>query len=143
MTPQEEKTLLLRVVTQLAAKFLLKGGGFVPFGATLGQNRNVDLLMPKGMKKSVTRDELDDYFGKELRRTIAADKRKTACFCVHVGEVDGKVVTPGVLVHIEHATAYAEDVLYPYQLSEVPEVVFGNPMAVSAERNIFIAEIAR
>jgi hypothetical protein len=140
MTPQEEKALLLRVVTQLAAKFLLKGGGFIPFGATLGPDKNVDLLMPEGMKKHVRRDELDNYFGEELRRSITAEKRKTACFCVHVGEVDGKVLTPGVLVHIEHAVAYAEDVLYPYQLNEVPEVVFGNPTIVSAERNIFIPE---
>lgn len=95
--------------------------------------------MPKGMKKHVRRDELNDYFGKELRRSITAEKRKTACFCVNVGEADGNL-SPSVLVHIEHAAAYAEDVLYRYQLNEVPEVVFGNPTTVSAERNIFIAE---
>ena len=137
MTPQEEKALLLRVVTQLAAKFLLKGG-FIPFGATLGPNRNVDLLMPEGMKKDVTRDELDDYFGKELRRAAAGEQRKTACFCAHVGEVEGRVLFPAVLVHVEHTEAYAEDVLYPYQLNDVPEVVFGNPTIANTDRNIFI-----
>ena len=104
MTPQEEKALLLRVVTQLAAKFLLKGG-FIPFGATLGPNRNVDLLMPEGMKKDVTRDELYDYFGKELRGAAAGEQRKTACICAHVGEVEGKVLFPAVLVHVEHTEA--------------------------------------
>ena len=139
MTPQEEKALLLRVVTQLAAKFLLKGG-FIPFGATLGPDRNVELLMPNSMKKDVTRGELYDYFGKELRRSAAAEDRKTACFCAHVGEVDGRVVTPAILVHVEHSEAYAEDVLYPYQLNDVPEVVFGNPTTARADRNIFIQQ---
>jgi len=43
MTPQEEKALLLRVVTKLAAP-QLEQGGFIPFGAILGQNRDVRLL---------------------------------------------------------------------------------------------------
>lgn len=66
MTPQEEKALLLRVVTKLVTP-QLERGGFVPFGAILGQNRNVQLLMPKSVKRDVTRDELVDYWVQTIR----------------------------------------------------------------------------
>ena len=54
MTPQEEKELLLRVVTKLAGKQLEQEGGFITFGATLGSNRDVRLLMPKSMKQGAS-----------------------------------------------------------------------------------------
>jgi hypothetical protein len=49
MTPDEAKALLLRVVTKLVAQ-QLEQVGFMPFGAILGQQRDVQLLMPKSMK---------------------------------------------------------------------------------------------
>jgi hypothetical protein len=49
MTPHEQKALLLRIVTKLVVPQSEKGG-FIPFGAILGQNRDVQLLMPDGIK---------------------------------------------------------------------------------------------
>jgi hypothetical protein len=65
LTPQEEKELLLRVVTKFVAKQLMNGG-FFPFGATLSPTRQVNLLMPTGMKKDVTQVELDAYWASVL-----------------------------------------------------------------------------
>jgi hypothetical protein len=83
MTLQEEKDLLLRVVTKLAAK-LIGQGGFVPFGATLGPGRNVKLLMPKGWKENATRDELEAYWSRALNKATTEADCKTVCSCADV-----------------------------------------------------------
>jgi hypothetical protein len=137
MTPQEEKELLLRVVTQLVRKQLEKGG-FIPYGATLGPNRDVQLLMPKGMKRAVTRAELDAYWFQILRQAITAGECKTACWCADVREQaeDGTLV-PAVLIHVEHANTFSEDILYPYRKDESSRVVFGEPRSEATEHQIF------
>lgn len=114
MTPQEKKELLLRVVTKLAAR-QLANGGFIPFGATLGSKRDVQLLMPKSMKTNVARDELRGYWARELAQAASED-RGTVCWCADVRiALEGDAPVPAVLIHIEHPEAYAEDVLYPYE----------------------------
>ena len=79
MTLQEEKELLLRVVTKLAAK-LIGEGGFVPFGATLGPGRNVKLLMPKGWKENATRDELEACWSRELKKAHHGSRVRDGLF---------------------------------------------------------------
>lgn len=137
MTPQEEKELLLRVVTKLVRKQLEKGG-FIPYGATLGSNREVQLLMPKSMKRDVTRDELDAYWVQTIRQAVATGECKTACWCADVREKaeDGTLV-PAVLIHVEHAETFSEDILYPYRKDENSGVVFGEPMSELTEHQIF------
>src|SRR5260370_31863694 len=103
MTPQEEKALLLRVVTKLAAPHLEKGG-FIPFGAILGQKRDVQLLMPKSMKRDVPRNELDNYWARPIRNAIAAGKYMTVCWCADVrGQPDAGPLRPAVLFHFGHS----------------------------------------
>lgn len=138
MTPQEEKELLLRVVTKLAGKQLEQEGEFITFGATLGSNRDVRLLMPKSMKQDVTRDELDAYWVRTLRQAIAAVECGTVCSCVDVRlqTNDGAQVT-ALLIHVEHAHAFSEDILYPYRKDEDAGIVFGEPTSETRERKIF------
>jgi hypothetical protein len=136
MTPQEEKNLLLRVVIRLAGT-QLESGGLTPFGATLGSERDVKLLVPKGFKKNPTRDEVEAYWAGELRKANATGKCKTVCSCADVRvPVEGGNLIPGVLIHIEHAEGSAEDVLYPYRNDE-GSVVFGVPTSVKAELQVF------
>jgi hypothetical protein len=138
MTSQEEKELLLRVVTQLAAKQLAEGG-ITPFGATLGSRRNVKLLVPKDWKREVTtQDELEKYWIRELRKATVADSSRMACSCadVRVPMEDGRLV-PAVLIHVEHAEGSAEDVVYPYRLDDESMVVFGEPTSAATESQIF------
>jgi len=118
MTPHEEKQLLLRVVTRLAAT-LLPEGGFKTFGAVLvlGPNRKVVLVRPKFVKKGATRQELDTYWAKELKRFALSKHGQTVCWCcdaVLIQEAGSAI--PAVLVHIEHPKAYSEDMLYPYSI---------------------------
>jgi hypothetical protein len=139
MTPEEQKDFLLRVVIRVAGQ-QLESGGLMPFGATLGAERDVKLLMPKSFKKDSTRDEVESYWAQELRIAIADGSRETACSCadVRVPMEDGSFV-PGVLVHIEHAESSAEDILYPYYNHD-GSVLFREPTRVVTKRHIFIPQ---
>jgi hypothetical protein len=137
MTPQEGKELLLRVLIKLVSK-QLEEGGFIPYGATLGANRDVQLLMPKGMKRDVTRDELDAYWVRTIRQAVSKGKCKTACWCADVRvQAENGTLLPAVLIHLEHAGMFSEDILCPYRKDESSGVVFGEPTIEETEHQIF------
>jgi hypothetical protein len=136
MTPDEAKALLLRVVTKLVAP-QLELGGFIPFGAILGQARDVRLLMPKSMKPSVVRDELDTYWAQIIRKAIAKGDYTTACWCADVrGQVDDETLIPALLIHAEHAHSFSEDILFAYR-KEDGKIVFDEPKVESTPHQIF------
>jgi hypothetical protein len=137
MTSAEARELLLRVVTQVAAR-QLQEGALLPFGATLGGQRNVSLLVPEGVKKYVTQPELEDYFVEHLRAAAAEQPCLTACFCADVrAHTERGELAPGLLVHIETSDGAAEDLVYPYRKSERAEIEFDPPARVAAEPRIF------
>ena len=140
MTPQEEKQLLLRVVRPLA-KVQLENGGFIPFGAALGTKRDVQLLMPKSMKKDVKREELEAYWNKQFRPIIAGQDCKTVCTCADVGlSGDQGGLVWGVLIHIEQADSDAEDIFTPYTRDQNSKVTFGPETRETANRFVFISQ---
>ena len=137
MTPQEQKELLLRVVTKLAVSRLEKGG-FVPFGATLGSGRDVKLLMPTGWKENATRDEHEAYWTRELRKASLSGECKTVCSCADVRlPREGEEPVPAILIHMEHAEDSAEDIMFPYAKDESATIVLGTPTSVLTEHHIF------
>jgi len=138
MTLQEEKELLVRVVTRLAAK-LIGQGGFVPFGATLGPGRNVKLLMPKAWKENATRDELEAYWSRELEKAITEADCKTVCSCADVrASMDSGDLAPGIFIHLEQVGSPAEDIVYPY-LKDGTEAKLGTPTSDETESRVFDA----
>jgi hypothetical protein len=138
MTPQEKKALLLRVVTKLAAQ-QLENGGLTPFGATLGEKREVQLLVPDRIKPDATLEELDAYWTRELRQAAAKGDCDTVCTCIHVGmQTEEGISVPALLIHIEQADAFSEDILYPYEKGERSEVIFSEPTTEAAEYQIFV-----
>jgi hypothetical protein len=142
MTLQEEKELLLRVVTGLGAK-LIGEGGFVPFGATLGPGRNVKLLMPKGWKENATRDELEAYWSRELKKATTEAECNTVCSCADVRvPIDGGAFAPGIFIHLEQVGSPAEDIVYPYLKDGISEAKLGTPTSVGNESRVFAASQA-
>jgi hypothetical protein len=143
MTPQEEKALLLRVATKLVAP-QLKQGGFLPFGAILGQNRDVQLLMPKSVKRDVTRDELDKYWTQTIRDAIGSGEYLTVGWCADVREQtkEGGLI-PAVFIHVEHVRLFSEDILIKYGKKESGEVVFGEPITEATQHLIFATSSGR
>ena len=136
MTPDEAKALLLRVVTKLVAQ-QLEQGGFIPFGAILGQKRDVQLLMPKTMKPNVVRDELDRYWAQTIRKAIANGDYTTVCWCADVrGQADDETLIPALLIHAEHAHSFSEDILIAYR-KEGGKIVFDEPNIEPTEHRIF------
>ena len=138
MTPREEIDLLLRVVTRLAQKQLGEVG-FIPFGAVLGSNRDVQLLMPEGWKKDCTRDEVEEYWYAELKKHTAKDGCRVACFCADVGvPMEAGEYVSAVYVHIEHPQAEAANVFYPYRKNSDSHVEFGQPTTVKTDHHVFL-----
>jgi hypothetical protein len=137
MTPEEAKALLLRVVTKLVAP-QLEQGGFIPFGAILGQKRDVQLLMPKSGKRNVARDELDAYWAQTIRKAIADGDCTTACWCADVrGQTDDETLIPALLIHAEQAHSFSEDILIAHQKNENGKIVFDEPNIEPAQHPIF------
>jgi hypothetical protein len=137
MTAEEERQLLLRVVLRFAGAQLEKGG-LPPFGAVLGPNRDVQLLMPESFKQNVTRDEFEEYWFRELRKFATADGCKAVCFCADVGfPREKEQITRGLLVHVEHMEGGAEDIGYPYWRDDDSRIVFGEPTCVTSQRRAF------
>ena len=139
MSPQEERDLLLRVVMQLAES-RLNAGGLMPFGATLKPPRDVKILMPKSMKPDVTREELDAYWVRELRKAAAEVDCKTVCSCAEVRYgTHMHQMASAILVHIEHADVYAANVLCPFTKGEGARVAFGEPQVEESEFRVFVS----
>jgi hypothetical protein len=137
MTPTEEKHLLVRVVAKLAMA-QLNAGGFMPFGATLGNARDVQMLIPEAMKQGVTMDELDEYWTQELRKAAAAGQCKSVCSCTYgkIPTEDGTLVS-ALLIHVEHPEADAEDIVYPYHTDKDAKAVLDEPVSEVTERRVF------
>ena len=128
MTPEEEKSLLLRVVVRIAQTQLEKGG-FIPFGATLRAGRDVQLLIPKGAPGGNTTIELvNAYWSRQMAKAIESGDVRALCTVADVRESnsDGRLV-PGVFIHIEHFSGDAEDLLYLYSKLENSQVRFQEP----------------
>jgi hypothetical protein len=137
MTPDEPKALLLRVVTKLVAP-RLEQGGFIPFGAILGQKRDVPLLMPKSMKRNVARDELDTYWTQTIRKAIANGDYLTACWCADVrGQADDETLIPALLIRAEHAHSFSENILIAYRKNGAGRIVFDEPTIEPTQHQIF------
>jgi hypothetical protein len=118
----------------------LERGGFIPFGAILGQNRDVQLLMPKSMKPNVARGELDTYWVKTIRKAIANGECLTACWCADVrGQTDDDTLIPALLIHVEHANSFSEDVLIAYRKNENGKIVFDEANIEPTHHQIFLS----
>ena len=124
MTPQEELELLLRVVARIA-QTQLETGGFIPFGATLGPARDVQLLIPNSAKGEMTIELVDAYWKRQMSKAIEAGNVRALCTVsdVRVTDSDSKLV-PGVFIHIEHSGGGSEDLLYPYTRGADSKVTF-------------------
>jgi hypothetical protein len=94
------------------------------------------------MKKYPTRDELEAYWINQLQESVTKSQgdSKAAFFCVAVliPAKDGKMV-PAVIVYLDHTTAGAEDIFYPYWKDERSKFVLGEPISSPAAHRIFIS----
>ena len=120
-------------MTKLVAK-LIRQGGFVRFGATLGPGRNVKLLMPESWKENATRDEVEMYWSRELKKAV--DMRVSAitvCSCADVRiPLENGNLLPASLFTSNRVKSCGEDIVYPYQKGQDSEVKLGIPTSVQA-----------
>ena len=124
MSPLEEKDLLVRVAVRVAETQLEKGG-IIPFGATLGEGRDVQLLIPNSASGNMTIEIVDAYWRKQMAKAIESGNVKALCTVadVRVTDSQGKLV-PGVFIHVEHSAGHAEELLYHYAKGENAAVTF-------------------
>ncbi len=124
LTPQEEIELLLRVVARIA-QVQLEKRGFIPFGATLGSGRDVQLLIPNSAKGEMTIEVVDAYWKKQMCKAIQTGKVNALCTVADVRVTDGDAkLVPGVFIHAEHSGGKAEDILCPYVKDENSKVTY-------------------
>jgi hypothetical protein len=120
MNLNEQKTLLLRVVTQLIEK-QLNEQGLRTFGAVLGSGREVQLLVPETIKRQhPSLDELDSYWLEQLRKAVMGTDANAACYCAEVQTIreDGTPITPGIVLFLEQKAGNAEYRFYTYEKND-------------------------
>lgn len=135
MLPQEEKDLLIRVVSQVAQK-QLETGGQMHFGALLGPKRDVQLLMPESIKKDASWEELRTYWKRQLGAVAAKIDWRAISYCTfgtslnEAGHKSGNVL----VIHVEHSALPAETVFYPYTGSRGNPITLGEPTREVTDR---------
>jgi hypothetical protein len=96
--------------------------------------------MPKGWKENATRDELDAYWSRELKKATADADCKTVCSCADVRvPMDSGDLAPGIFIHLEQVGSPAEDIVYPYLKDGISEAKLGTPTSVETESRVFAA----
>jgi len=138
MTPREEMDLLLRVTSQLAQK-QLETGGRMHFGSLLGPSRNVQVLMPKEMKKNATWDELIAYWRRELPSASSKMAWRALSFCTFLsGAYDDGTRGTALLIHLEHAdsSVVCEDITFGYVGEPGGKITLSQPTKAVGERLI-------
>lgn len=141
MTAREEMDLLIRVTSEVAQK-MLESGGLMHFGTVLGSKRDVQVLMPKSMKKEVAWHELEAYWKREI--ASKTDWRAIAC-CTFVTELqqEDHKAKPTFFIHLEHfdVSMGAEDVAYQYHASRGQKITLRETTRLTAERWLTSAEV--
>jgi hypothetical protein len=137
VSPEEENKMLLGAAAEVAQK-QLEQGRFLSFAATLGSKRNAKTIFTDDLEPDASREEIGEYWARELRELMADADVRVACYCargrVQLGE---SAPVPCLLVHIEHVEGGAHDCVFPYGKDQASKFVFGKPLSRSAPREIF------
>jgi hypothetical protein len=130
-TPEEEKDLLLRIITELVQKQLERGPS-VGFAATLGSKRDAKVVMPTDWEPVSSRSELAEYWDYELGQVVGSETR-AACYCASIRLPGADAI--GVLIHIEHAEGSSEDGCRRDGISK--KLLLQEPVSAVVPRHIF------
>jgi len=81
---------------------------------------------------------LDTYWVQTIRKAIANGEYLTACWCADVrGQTDDETLIPALLIHVEHAHSFSEDILIAYRKNETGKIVFDEPTVELTQPQIF------
>jgi hypothetical protein len=94
----------------------------------------------KGWKENATRDELEAYWSRELKKATTETECKTVCSCADVRvPMDSGDPAPGIFIHLEQIGSPAADIVYPYLKDGISGVKLGTPTSVETESRVFAA----
>ena len=138
MNVREEIQLVLKIVLKHARKQLEEEGGFQAFGATLGSDRDVLMLLPESQPDDADFADVREHWYRALRKAIDDGGCRTVAWCCNVkapGENDTRV--PAVLVHVEHVESHAWDMYFPFATDSASKVLYGEQTELAVNCVLF------
>jgi hypothetical protein len=141
---REEIQLVLKIVLKYARTQLQEEGGFQAFGATLGSNRDVLMLLPESQPDDASFADVREHWYRALRKAIDDGGCRTVAWCCNVkapGENDTRV--PAVFVHVEHMEGQAWEMYFPFATDSDSTVLYGEQTELAVQSVLFVRDVQR
>lgn len=138
-SPKEECEDLMNELVSFAEQMLQKNGEFFPFGGTISRNGTIAHSSAYDGREQPPSQELINLMTKGFQQSASRGEIKA---CAIVSDI--RIVPPGskektdaIRVQLDHIEDYSVEVIFPYQLSESKELIFGDLFAQAGLNLIF------
>jgi hypothetical protein len=130
---------LMNALIPFAQHMLAEAGEFYPFGATMGQDGEVEQVGAGGEDEHPESQELIELLTESFRQEAAEGALRAAgiCFDVRVTPPGSKKRSDAICCQLEHADGDALEVFIPYGKDGDGEVAYGELFATEGKRAFF------
>ncbi|MFH1438445.1 MAG: hypothetical protein ABIJ56_22240 [Pseudomonadota bacterium] len=135
---------LLNVLIALAQDLLAEHGEFIPFGASMSTDGEVNAAMAETGEEHPCSQEVFDVLTDGFRKAADEGAIRAAGICLDV-----RTTPPGAVVEVdaictrlEHEGGEVVDAFLPYHRDEAGEITYGKLFAAAGERSVFGSDIA-
>jgi hypothetical protein len=138
MNPDFEK--LLNAVIPIAQRMLKDLGAFIPFGAFVTADGEVQLAGGEGDPSHLETQEIVEMYLEAYRAAAANGDFDSTALCVDVRiHVPGKMdKTDAIQIMLEHSGGEALDAFMPYEKHEEAEIIYAPLFATSSDPRVFV-----
>ena len=138
MNPDFDK--LLNAVIPIAQAMLKDLGAFIPFGAFITREGELQLAGGEGDPSHLDTAEIVEMYLEAFREAAALGSFTTTALCVDVRiHVPGKLEkTDAIQIMLEHSGGEALNAFMPYEKHEQAEISYVPLFSIPAEPQVFI-----
>jgi len=131
---------LLGAVIPIAQEMLKDLGAFIPFGAFIAGDGEVQLAGGEGNPSHLETQEIVEMYLEAYRQAAADGNFNSTALCVDVRvSVPGKLEkTDAIQIMLEHSDGEALNAFMPYEKHEQAEISYAPIFATPAEPRVFI-----
>lgn len=138
MNPDFEK--LLNAVIPIAQRMLKDLGGFIPFGAFVTADGEVQLAGGEGDPSHLETQEIVEMYLDAYQAVAANGNFNSTALCVDVRiHVPGKMdKTDAIQIMLEHSGGEALNAFMPYEKHEEAEIIYAPLFATPSDPRVFV-----
>ena len=131
---------LLSAVIPIAQRMLKDLGAFIPFGAFITKDGELQLAGGEGNPSHLETEEIVEMYLDAYRQAAGDGNFTATVLCVDVRvQVPGKLEkTDAIQIMLEHSGGEALDAFMPYEKQAPPEITYAPIFATPADPRVFI-----